>query len=295
MKKTIDIAYNFDGTRWKTAAVSIISLLKNRGNNHYFVHCVVTKDMFENRDARKQMENIVAGIDKDSKIEFIQFDPKKASIPYDNNMAFGGGICYWKQDFFTIFPKLDRIIYLDDDTIVLTPLDELANIGLGKNYLMAFRPGQAFRGIGDSKRYGEIQQYNAGVIIMNLKAIRESKIYKTFAELLKDKNLSFEQGLLAVAFKGRLAMYDGHTLYNYRTHADYATRGKKIAIIHYTGKKPWFFVTRKMSAWWKYAKMSPFYKQFRSNWIYNFFLYISIMLLPSKKMRHRLRNKYSRL
>jgi len=296
VKQLIDVAYNFDNSRWKTAAVSMLSMLCNRGDCHYFIRCVVTADMFKNADAKKQMTELVAKQDPESKIEFIKFDTKIATIPYDGNMAFGGGICYWKQDFWAVFPKLDRIIYLDDDTIVLRPLDELATTHLGKNYLLAFKTGQAFKTPVGTKKYGEIIQYNAGVIVMNLAGIRKSKIYETFAEYFKDKNLSFEQGLLAVAFRGRLAMYDDAcTLYNYRTHADYATGGRDIAIIHYTGKKPWSFPVRKGGVWWKYAKMSPFYTEFRKNWIYNFLLYVAVMFLPTRKMRHAIRKKYSRV
>lgn len=275
--------------------VSIISLLKNKGDSHYAIHCIVNADFFRNLDAQKQMTEIVAGIDAESSIEFVDFDEKNASIPYNKNMAFGGGICYYKMDSYRLLPNIDRVIHLDDDTIILKPLDELADIDLGDNYMAAFAVGNAFHLSARRSAYKDICEFNAGVVALNLKLIRESKVYESFAEILKNKDLSYEQGLMSVAFKGKLAMCnDGDTTYNFRIHCDRA-RGKEIGIIHYTGKKPWFFPTRMSGIWWKYAKMSPFYKTFLANAIYNFFLYIFVMPIPSKSLRHKLRSKFSRV
>ncbi|MCL2439834.1 MAG: hypothetical protein FWD15_04985 [Alphaproteobacteria bacterium] len=294
MKKTIDIAYTIGKARWKSTAVSIISMLKNRRGYSYRIHIIAKPDLMADKDAQATMKKIVAKIDKKSSVKFITFDYKNASIKYSDDMPFGGGVCYFKLDLFRLLPNIDRVIFLDDDTIIMRPLDELATMDLGDNYLIVFKPGQAFKIMADGDKYGELVQLNAGVLVFNLKAIRESKVYKSFPKLIKDECLSFEQGLLAVAFKGHVKMFDGDTHYNYRTHADFAP-GKKIGIIHYTGKKPWFFPTRKMFTWWKYAAKSPFHAEFLKNFLHNFLLYITVMLIPSKKFRHRLRGKYSKV
>jgi len=296
MRKSIDVAYTFGGTRWKTAAVSIISLLKNRKGFNYRIFCIVKPEFFAKKAEQKIMSRLVAKFGKGgSTIKFIKFDYDNASVPLTEDMAFGGGVCYYKLDLFALLPKVDRIIYLDDDTIILRPLDELATLDLGDKYMMAFRPGQTFKITdADTDRYGELQPFNAGVLVLNLKSIRASRVHETFAELFKDEGLSYEQGLLSAAFKDKLAMYDGDTLYNHRMGQDFGTRGKQIAIIHYTGKKPWFFPTRRFFTWWNYAERSPFFGEFLKSFLHNFLLYIMVMLIPSKRLRHSLRNKYSK-
>jgi lipopolysaccharide biosynthesis glycosyltransferase len=293
--KMIDVAYTFDDGRWKTAVVSIISMLANRGNCHYFVHCIVPPKLFKQKNILKQMQSAVKNIDAKSELEFVEFNYDKATVPLHHGMAYGGGICYYKQDLFQLLPDLDRVIYFDDDTVILRPLDELANIDLGDNYMLVFAPGNAFRLTSDRKKYKNMTTFNAGSVVFNLKAIRESKVYASFADIIKNKDLFFEQGLMAVAFQGKIAKYDGNkTLYNYRTHCDHNPENKEIAVIHFTGKKPWFFITRYMRIWWKYAKMSPFYTEFKANWWHDFLLYLGVMFLPTKKLRHRIRRKYFR-
>ncbi|MDR0319670.1 MAG: hypothetical protein LBH81_02935 [Rickettsiales bacterium] len=295
MKNKIDVALTFDGNRWKTASITIISLLKNRGGAHYAIHCVMTPELYKNQDVQRQMKEIVAGLDKESSIDFIPFDYKNASIPYNKNMAYGGGVCYYKMDLFSLLPDVDKVIQLDDDIIVLRPLDELMKIDMGGNYMMVFAPGNAFRLSADRKKYKDMQTFNAGVVVMNLAAIRESKVHESFPKIFENKDLFFEQGLMAVAFAGKMIMHpNDKTLYNYRIHCDWA-KGRDIAIIHYTGKKPWFFPVRRMTTWWKYAKLSPFYKEFRRNAIHNFFVYLLVMPIPFKRWRHKLRNRLNRV
>jgi len=238
------------------------------------------------------MKKIVAKFDKKSSIKFIEYDYKNASITYSKNMAYGGGIVYYKIDYFRLLPKsVDKVIHLDDDVIVLRPLNEIYDYDMGDNYMLIFAPGNAFRLRANRRKYKDIQTYNAGVTVQNLKAIRESKVYRTFAKVFENKDLYFEQGLLAVAFKGKILMHPSDkVLYNYRIHCD-KHKGREVACIHYTGKKPWFFPVRRMFTWWKYAKLAPFYKEFRTNAIRNFFVYIMLMPLPIKRWRHGLRNK----
>lgn len=293
--KNIDVAFCFDKNRWKSVTVAIISMLYNRGKCHYNIHCVISPNFADNTAAHKQMAAVVKKMDAKSSIEFIVFDEKKATIPFTSGMAFGGGVAYYKQDLWQLLPGVSRVISLDDDVIVRRPLDELATVDLGDNYMMRFAWGQAFRSPFGTEKYGEVMQFNAGVIVLNLAQQRKDKIYKNFAENYKDKNLSFEQGLMAVTYRGRMLAYpDDKVMYNFRVHCD-KVRGRELAIIHYTGKKPWQFPVRFSGEWWRYAKMSPFYAELRANFIHNFITYLMIMPVPRRKWRHALRNRFSRV
>ena len=70
--------------------------------------------------------------------------------------------------FYTkLFPHLDKIIAFDNDTIVNKNVSELWDIDLGDNYMA---------GVRDTEKFNRNMLYvNVGVIIYNLKKIREDK------------------------------------------------------------------------------------------------------------------------
>lgn len=68
-----------------------------------------------------------------------------------------------------IFPELDRILWLDVDTIVVDHIDELWDLDMGENYFaMVLENCNPYRPCGPN-------YYNAGVCMFNLKQIREEK------------------------------------------------------------------------------------------------------------------------
>ena len=69
--------------------------------------------------------------------------------------------------FSKIFPNLDKILTIDNDTIVKSNVSELWDIDLGDNYMA---------GVRDTEKFNRNMLYvNVGVIIYNLKKIREDK------------------------------------------------------------------------------------------------------------------------
>ncbi len=68
-----------------------------------------------------------------------------------------------------IFPKLDQILWLDVDTIVVDNINELWELDLGENFFaMVMENCNPYRPCGP-------KYYNAGVCMFNLKQIREEK------------------------------------------------------------------------------------------------------------------------
>jgi len=79
-----------------------------------------------------------------------------------------------------ILPKeIDKILYLDIDTLLIGPIDELWNIDISNSYCA---------GAKEPKKETDFSYINTGVLLMNLKKIREDKKDDEWIELL-NKNV----------------------------------------------------------------------------------------------------------
>ncbi len=195
---------------------------------------------------------------------------------------------YYRLFLGSILSKYEKILYLDCDLIILQDLSELYNTELGNNACAAvidYGVSQidAFRtdheevkrylkdvlGITDVKTY-----FNSGVMLLNLKKIRDENIEKKLMEAAKRNNKYWhDQNVLNSVFKNNCVLLDyrwnylwsapgnkdyGKTDYNERQKYDLAR--KNPMIIHYaTSTKPF---TNNTWEWgkqfWDYALKTPF-------------------------------------
>ena len=75
-----------------------------------------------------------------------------------------------------LISNITKIIYLDGDTLTYSDLSEMYNIRMDKLY---------FKGVGETKwihRKKKKKFICAGVMLMNLKLIRENNVYEKFRE-----------------------------------------------------------------------------------------------------------------
>ena len=75
----------------------------------------------------------------------------------------------------TIFKNLDKILYLDGDILVYKDLDKLFNINL-ENYYAAVVDDMTANKDGHAKLLGVDKYFNSGVMLLNLKKMREDDI-----------------------------------------------------------------------------------------------------------------------
>ena len=108
-------------------------------------------------------------------------------------------------------PEVERVIYLDADTVVRAPLDELWNVDLGASLLGAVRdPVLGWVGAPntvDWRRFGlppDLPYFNAGVLVVPLAAWREQQLGEHLVELVTTHRFrDADQGALNVAVEGR--------------------------------------------------------------------------------------------
>jgi len=115
---------------------------------------------------------------------------------------------------YDMFPQYDRILYLDTDTMVIDDISELFSIDLGDHYFAAVYDNNvwldvtyALREDASKIKYTEHvprTYYNAGVLVCNLKALRDGK-GKEILRLTNTEPFMFaEQDAINVACRGKI-------------------------------------------------------------------------------------------
>ena len=193
--------------------------------------------------------------------------------------------------------EVERCLYLDTDTLVIGNLREWYDMDFEGNCLMACQDltleclrteNSKFKKIFSEynqkllKRvsiYPEHRFFNAGVMMMDIKKIREFCTYETFCQAIKEIDnyvLWADQDLYNWVFRDSVKLVDS-SKYNMQVSYDtyeafYPYMDPKIAeghvlIIHFLSK-PWFVWERPgfiygeiFQYWWKYASKTIFFEE----------------------------------
>ena len=154
--------------------------------------------------------------------------------------------------------ELDRILYLDVDTLVINPLAELYAADFsGSYYIACTHIRQALTRLNDRRlKVPEGVPYvNTGMLLMNLDALRENLTMEAIRETALNKVDSFllpDQDLLTVLFPDKIRLVDTQkynlsdrilNIYNanpVHPRHDLQWVRENTVIIHYCGKnRPW--------------------------------------------------------
>jgi len=156
---------------------------------------------------------------------------------------------YYRFLFTDIFPEEDRAMWMDIDTVVIQSLAPFYNCDFEDNYIAAC-PGNNERkhlarlGLDTNGCY-----FNAGVILFNLKKIREdfsNDFLFDVYEKNEEKIWFSDQDVLNIAFAGKVKRFDDRK-YNYIVMSEqkidrkkYSEIKKNVAVLHYVRHiKPW--------------------------------------------------------
>lgn len=167
-----------------------------------------------------------------------------------------------------LLPDYEKILYLDCDIVVRQDMGALyRNTDLEDNYLAAVYEapieGQADR----IRALGCIpgQYFNSGMLLMNLKQMREEKVSTRLLKACEKDYMEFpDQDALNQVCQGRVLpispVYNGirsFFLPQYKRdfYAVYSTdlweQVQREGNIHYTGGKPWNIFSVEFGQWWK--------------------------------------------
>jgi lipopolysaccharide biosynthesis glycosyltransferase len=271
----IPIAYATDNNYTYPTLVSITSLLENIKHHHktfYDIYIMLSTDFTEkNNEILKSVQNLY---------------PNKCSINFINM-----GNLFSEQKTFPItkyyrlalhekLPHIDKIIYLDGDTIIFEDLTDLINLDMKEYYILGFLDN-LFWAL-EMYKIRDAIVLNTGVLLMDLKALRDFNATEKFREFMNKYNNSVvqeDQTIINVVLQKYINKlppkygiwgFDNKQLalehnkiqrpkFKYNNEI-YKKAFDHPAIVHFTGSKPFnnknapYYLD-----WWNYAKKTKFY------------------------------------
>ncbi len=170
--------------------------------------------------------------------------------------------------------EVERILYLDVDTIVEKPLKEFYETDFSDCYAVVCQDLKLIETEEDGEkkiiRDRSSNYFNSGVMLCNLKKIREDFRFEDFVRYAKEQDYILpyaDQDILNGLFAGKL-VYADPDRYNYLVNMEITYRYEEdmaagAVILHYAGDCPWHKVKVAPShkRWWHYAKQTPFYEE----------------------------------
>ena len=208
--------------------------------------------------------------------------------------------------YYTLFPQLylpeelDRILYLDVDTIVDREITDFYSSDFEDNHLIACGQSRGFKKTAEMAPPGTFGYFNSGVILYNLEKMRKEVPFEYYDYVLNNsEEFFFDQGMLNHLFY-KDTKYEETLLYNFRSNIAFGRyfdqavemiKNREVFIYHYTCKgvpyKPWdfviedegffdefvsppitsdcFYISKEineiMKKWWGYAEKTPLYEE----------------------------------
>lgn len=217
--------------------VTLFSLLKTqRADTHIYIIC----DNMENTYSDKFLK-----INNPHKIQITivpaseQYLKLQANHPYISKAAL--------QKFS--IPELiceDKVLYLDTDIVVKKSLLNLYSEDIDNCYARVCEDLICKYEHKDNERIGNSLYFNSGIMLLNLKKMREEKITEKLIEYFKKDKLCkyMDQDSFNCVFGEKVKYAD--ITYNYfpiyekrKKMYKELSKVKKPVIIHYAGDKPW--------------------------------------------------------
>lgn len=267
-REIVPIFFSIDDGYAPLLGVALYSMLQNASKEYRYRVFVLYKELSEqNKEklTRLQTENC--------EIRFAEMEDRLSVIKDQMSNRL-------RADYFTLtiyfrlfipamFPQYDKGIYLDSDIVVPGDISELYQVELGENLLGA-AVDPAIVNIAELTRHAELcvgveknQYFNSGVLLMNLKKLREARIERRFLELFNKyhfDSIAPDQDYLNAMCSGKItylpASWDAMP-----SEAEEPVEDPRL--VHYNlFAKPWYYDDVQYEEYfWRYAKSSGFFPE----------------------------------
>ena len=284
-KNIINIASSTNYKYMYPTLVLITSLMENIGPNTFYKIYIMIADDDDKYIITKTLNTLIPKYGNDKlNITFLVIGysqlPKNASISGHISIE-----SYFRILLPSLLPNLDRIIYMDADVVNFKDLTELYNLELTDDiYLRTVLSNQNH--LKEFKAFG-IQPYydfNAGLLLMNLKSFRKYEVDKKLLDFISSHKLKLhdQTALNAICYKNNKLMPPKFnflafsTLQRYKAFNNgagekykYSDEELKEALyspvnLHYANirGKPWNkYYLPKRSYWWYYANKTNYMEE----------------------------------
>ncbi len=265
MKKTIPIFFTIDAGYAPYLSVAIASLVDNASHDYNYNIHVVYESITE--DAMNKLKKLETS---NAKIIFTKMKDELESITDRKENLLRTDIftltIYFRIFIPLMFPEYDKAIYIDSDTCIPGDISELYNIDLKDNLFggctdISCQDNEILCEYFKENAGADIHEYiNSGVLLMNMKKLREVNFEKHFLYLLNKYHFDTvcpDQDYIN-------AMAHGKILHLSNEWDAMPTNGLLVfdnpKIIHYNlFFKPWHYDNIDYEEYfWKYANKSLF-------------------------------------
>lgn len=233
--------------------MSLYSLLKNNPERNFrvFIICDQEDGIFRSRIT--SLPGNLASLTFVLSSEHFDDAPTTGTLPK---------AAYYRLLIGRFIPEdIDRLFYLDCDTVVTKPIDEFLDMDLGEN-LLAAAPNKVKKKkcLKHRRRLGlpeNVTYFNSGVLLINMNKWRDlgaEQRCRSFIDANHSRILLADQDVLNPLFHDRVKIISDR--FNYFGRGESAT----ASIIHYAGSaKPWPATSRNLcSVYWSYRQLTPY-------------------------------------
>lgn len=255
-KNEISVVYICDEYYLMPTCVSIQSIYANKKNSVYNIY-ILGVELSDK--SKKLIESIKL---KDINIKLLTFENKYEYI--NTTHVYVSKAALFKFDIPLILKNLNKVLYIDSDTIVTDDLAELYNTDLTDYYAGVVKDLTSLYVFKDNERVGTQFYFNSGMMLLNLDNLRKDDIpQKLLQYKLNSSSVKYmDQDCFNVVLASKLKFLS--TEYNFMTSNEELydkniceKNLKKPVIVHFTPQKPW--KTGKMpyaKIWDSYFKQS---------------------------------------
>lgn len=261
--KEIPIFFATDDNYIPYLDVAIRSLIKNASKYYkYTINILNTGIKEENIEIvkRNECENVTISF------RDISEDIKPIKNRLKGLYHFSAEM-YYRLFIENIFPQYDKVLYLDCDIVVVGDISRLYNTALGDKWIAGVTERLVYNHEVFSKYVkvttgvDPINYINSGILVMNLKKLREVNLAEQFMYVLSKYNIDVidpDQAYINFLCRGNIKYLPNG--WNRSPLPEEAEGG--LNIVHYAlYKKPWQYDdVINGEYFWHYAKGSPFYQ-----------------------------------
>ncbi|MCF0117329.1 MAG: glycosyltransferase family 8 protein [Bacilli bacterium] len=245
LKKRIPIFFSVDDNYIPFLAVSLQSLIKHANKNNIYLIKVLHANSISDENQNKIINKYS---NETFDIEFVNIEKYVEKISNRlHTRDYYSKSTYYRLFIPNLYPEFNKAIYLDSDITILKDISRLYNIPLGNNLVGAI-PDESVQLIDEFKEYVENRvgvdsyknYFNAGILVMNLKKLREINFEDMFINLVSAVkfDVAQDQDYLNAICRNRVKYISNS--WNKMPFPNYKIKEAFINLIHYNlDKKPW--------------------------------------------------------
>lgn len=282
-EKTIPIAMALDDGYLYPTIVSITSMMENAKTDTIYDLYIMHPDEFS-MESKEKLSSLGTKY-KNCNIKLINMKREYVGAMESGHITTPA---YYRLSLSELLPNLDKILWIDGDTLIFDDLHEMYNLELNDNYYLAYL---------DDKHASLLKDFGLsddeyvcdGVMVVNLKKLREDNMvskFKSFIEQYNDKLIQHDQTVINAVCYGKIGILPPRFgMFNYgkkgpiiRDYVDRLTSKNKytyeemenalnnLVVLHCVCK-PWQEAGCSFAdTWWEYARKTDFYKEIYSKY-----------------------------